>query len=78
MKKINLIFLSLLFGCVLFTVSCADKDNGEGIADYGPGYDPNDPIDAKYPYWRVTIKDFGCSDGTKCTWTVEEKNLLLQ
>ena len=78
MKKINLIFLSLLFGCVLFTVSCADKDNGGGIADYGPGYDPNDPIDAKYPYWRVTIKDFGCSNGTKCTWTVAEKKAAIK
>ena len=78
MKKINLIFLSLLFGCVLFTVSCADKDNGGGIADYGPGYDPNDPIDAKYPYWRVTIKDFGCSNGTTCTWTVDEKKAAIK
>ena len=81
MKKINLIFLSLLFGCVLFTVSCADQDtdiNGGGIADYGPGYDPNDPIDAKYPYWRVTIKDFGCSNGTKCTWTAAEKKSAIE
>lgn len=81
MKKINLIFLSLLFGCVLFTVSCADQDtdtNGGGIADYGPGYDPNDPIDAKYPYWRVTIKDFGCSEGTTCTWTVAEKKAAIK
>ena len=81
MKKINLIFLSLLFGCVLFTVSCADQDkdtNGGGIADYGPGYDPNDPIDAKYPYWRVTIKGFGCSNGTKCTWTAAEKKSAIE
>ena len=81
MKKINLIFLSLLFGCVLFTVSCADQDtdiNGGGIADYGPGYDPNDPIDAKYPYWRVTIKGFGCSNGTTCTWTVDEKRTAIK
>ena len=81
MKKINLIFLSLLFGCVLFTVSCADQDtdtNGGGIAGYGPGYDPNDPIDAKYPYWRVTIKDFDCSNGTKCTWTVAEKKAAIK
>lgn len=81
MKKINLIFLSLLFGCMLFTVSCADQDtdtNGGGIAGYGPGYDPNDPIDAKYPYWRVTIKDFGCSNGTTCTWTVDEKKAAIK
>lgn len=81
MKKINLIFLSLLFACVLFTVSCADQDtdaNGGGIADYGPGYDPNDPIDAKYPYWRVTIKGFGCSNGTKCTWTAAEKKYAIE
>lgn len=49
-----------------------------GIADYGPGYDPNDPIDAKYPYWRVTIKDFGCSNGTTCTWTVDEKKAAIK
>lgn len=82
MKKINLIFLSLLFGCMLFTVSCADQDTdtngGGGIAGYGPGYDPNDPIDAKYPYWRVTIKDFGCSNGTTCTWTVDEKKAAIK
>lgn len=49
-----------------------------GIAGYGPGYDPNDPIDAKYPYWRVTIKDFGCSNGTTCTWTVDEKKAAIK
>lgn len=82
MKK-NFILLSLLFGCLLFTVSCADQNtntntNGGGIADYGPGYDPNDSIDAKYPYWRVTIKDFGCSNGTTCTWTVAEKKAAVK
>ena len=51
---------------------------GGGIAGYGPGYDPNDPIDAKYPYWRVTIKDFGCSNGTTCTWTVDEKKAAIK
>ena len=78
-NQFNLLIIAIWL-CAFYSKLCRPRHRykrGGGIADYGPGYDPNDPIDAKYPYWRVTIKDFGCSDGTKCTWTVEEKKSAI-
>ena len=75
-NQFNLLIIAIWL-CAFYSKLCRQRQWG-GIADYGPGYDPNDPIDAKYPYWRVTIKDFGCSNGTKCTWTVAEKKAAIK
>ena len=78
-NQFNLLIIAIWL-CAFYSKLCRPRHRYKrgGIAGYGPGYDPNDPIDAKYPYWRVTIKDFGCSNGTTCTWTVDEKKAAIK
>lgn len=75
-NQFNLLIIAIWL-CAFYSKLCRPRQWG-GIADYGPGYDPNDPIDAKYPYWRVTIKGFGCNNGTTCTWTAAEKKSAIE
>lgn len=78
-NQFNLLIIAIWL-CAFYSKLCRPRHRYKwgGIAGYGPGYDPNDPIDAKYPYWRVTIKDFGCSNGTTCTWTAAEKKSAIE
>ena len=78
-NQFNILIIAIWL-CAFYSKLCRPRHRYKwgGIAGYGPGYDPNDPIDAKYPYWRVTIKDFGCSNGTTCTWTVDEKKAAIK